>query len=65
MRRLTARPAAAHLDRWKQIGSDPNALRLQVKFVKVEKGPKSGFKVGDIRATIPDSPKSIAIGATS
>lgn len=52
---------------WKQIGSDPTGLRLQVRFVKkATTGPKVGFAVADIRATIPDSPSgSLAIGAAA
>jgi len=46
---------------WKQIGSDPTGLRLQVRFVKREKGAKVGFAIQDVRATIPELPK-ITIG---
>lgn len=45
---------------WKQIGSDPTGLRLQVRFVKKVSGPKTGFVVEQIRATVPDAPKSLA-----
>jgi hypothetical protein len=45
---------------WKQIGSDPKGLRLQVKFIKKARG----FSVADIRATIPDSPTAVGIGAS-
>lgn len=38
---------------WKQVGQDPNGLRLQVKFVRRDKGPKTVFCVADIRATAP------------
>lgn len=38
---------------WKQIGQDPNGLRLQIKFMRRDKGLKTGFCVGDIRATAP------------
>lgn len=40
---------------WKQIGSDPKGLRLQVQFVRFRagEGAKSGFGVTEIRATIP------------
>jgi len=41
---------------WKQIGSDPTGLRLQVRFVKRTKGNHSAFQVMDVRATVPDSP---------
>lgn len=47
---------------WKQIGSDPAGLRLQVRFVKKTNGARVGFQVADIRATVPDSPKAVAIG---
>ena len=51
---------------WKQIGSDTAGLRLQVKFVRKSKGAKTGFAVNDIRATIPEAPKAIAVdGAAS
>ena len=50
---------------WKQIGSDPTGVRLQVRFVRKSHGAKTGFAVADIRATVPDSPKAIAIGETS
>ena len=53
---------AAQEKQWKQIGSDPTGLRLQVRFVKRGTGPKTGFAVADIRATIPDAP-ALAIGA--
>ena len=46
---------------WKQIGSDPTGLRLQVRFVKKDHGAKVGFAVADIRATVPDAP-ALAIG---
>ena len=52
---------AAQEKQWKQIGSDPTGLRLQVRFVRKEKGAHVGFAVADIRATIPDAP-SLAIG---
>ena len=45
---------------WKQIGSDPKGLRLQVKFVKKARG----FSVADIRATVPESPTAVGIGAS-
>lgn len=38
---------------WKQLGQDPNGLRLQIKFVRRDKGLKTGFCVSDIRATAP------------
>jgi len=38
---------------WKQLGQDPNGLRLQIKFVRRDKGLKTGFCVNDIRATAP------------
>merc|ERR1719238_2260500 len=46
---------------WKQIGSDPTGLRLQVRFVKKSHGAKVGFVVADVRATIPDAP--VAVGS--
>lgn len=46
---------------WKQIGSDPTGLRLQVRFIKKEHGPKVGFVVADVRATVPDAP--VAVGS--
>jgi len=49
---------------WKQIGSDPAGLRLQVRFLRRTHGPKTGFAVADIRATLPDSPKAVGIGET-
>ena len=49
---------AAQDKQWKQIGSDPTGLRLQVRFVKKPRG----FAVADIRATIPDAPAALAIG---
>jgi len=48
---------------WKQIGSDPAGLRLQVRFVRRTHGAKAGFAVEQIRATIPESAKNTAIGA--
>ena len=45
---------------WKQIGSDPAGLRLQVRFVRRTKGVKAGFGVEQIRATIPEAPKATA-----
>lgn len=45
---------------WKQIGSDPAGLRLQVRFVRRTKGAKAGFGVEQIRATIPEAPKATA-----
>lgn len=48
---------------WKQIGSDPAGLRLQVRFVRRTHGAKAGFAVEQIRATIPESAKAIAIGS--
>jgi len=50
---------------WKQIGSDPAGLRLQVRFIKKSHGAKVGFAVADIRATVPDAPSSVAIGSTA
>lgn len=50
---------------WKQIGSDPTGLRLQVRFVRRTHGAKAGFAVEQIRATIPDSAKASAIGGTA
>ena len=51
---------------WKQIGSDPMGLRLQVRFVKKAHGAKVGFAVADIRATIPEeAPSGLAIGPAS
>lgn len=41
---------------WKQLGSDPSGLRLQVKFVRRSHGPKAGFAIADIRATVPITP---------
>lgn len=38
---------------WKQLGQDPNGLRLQIKFVRRDKGLKTVFCVSDIRATAP------------
>ena len=52
---------AAQEKQWKQIGSDPTGLRLQVRFVKKDHGARVGFQVADIRATVPDAP-SLAIG---
>ena len=49
---------AAQDKQWKQIGSDPTGLRLQVRFVKKSRG----FAVADVRATIPDAPAALAIG---
>ena len=49
---------------WKQIGSDPTGLRLQVRFVKRTKGNHSAFQVMDVRATVPDSPALSADGAS-
>lgn len=46
---------------WKQVGSDATGLRLQVRFVKKEHGPKTGFAIGDVRATVPDAP-ALAVG---
>jgi len=43
---------------WKQIGSDPTGLRLQVRFVKRTKGNHTAFQVMDVRATVPDAPSS-------
>jgi len=48
---------------WKQIGSDPAGLRLQVRFVRRSHGAKAGFAVEQIRVTVPDSAKNTAIGA--
>lgn len=50
---------------WKQIGSDPTGLRLQVRFVKHTKGAHSAFRVMDIRATVPDSPGAAGDAASS
>jgi hypothetical protein len=49
---------------WKQIGSDPTGLRLQVRFVK-KAGPNGGFSVQDIRATVPDAPTLSLPAATA
>ena len=49
---------------WKQIGSDPTGLRLQVRFVK-KSGPNGGFSVQDIRATVPDAPTLSLPAATA
>ena len=43
---------------WKQIGSDPTVLRLQVRFVKRTKGNHAAFQVMDVRATVPDAPST-------
>ena len=48
---------------WKQIGSDPTGLRLQVKFIRKSKGAKTGFVVNDVRATVPDTPAPTPTGA--
>jgi len=53
---------AAQEKQWKQIGSDPTGLRLQVRFVKKSHGAKVGFAVADVRATVPDAPAGLAIG---
>jgi len=42
---------------WKQIGSDPAGLRLQVRFVRRTHGAKAGFAVEQVRATVPESAK--------
>merc|ERR1719253_905671 len=34
---------------WKQIGSDPAGLRLQVKFERRTQGARAGFLVKDVR----------------
>lgn len=47
---------------WKQVGNDPNGLRLQVRFVKHTKGAHSAFRVMDVRATVPESPAAAADG---
>jgi len=44
---------------WKQIGSDPTGLRLQVRFVRKSQGMKTGFAVADIRATVPDGQSAL------
>lgn len=46
-------------EQWKQIGSDPTSLRLQVRFVRRTHGAKAGFAVEQVRATVPESPKAI------
>lgn len=56
---------AAQEKQWKQIGSDPTGLRLQVRFVRKSHGPKTSFAVADIRATVPDASSSPAIGSAS
>jgi len=48
---------------WKQVGTDPAGLRLQVRFVRRSHGAKAGFAVEQIRATIPESAKATAIGS--
>ena len=50
---------------WKQVGSDPTGLRLQVRFVKKTSGARDVFHVADVRATIPEAAGALAIGAAS
>jgi len=44
---------------WKQIGSDPTGLRLQVRFVRRTHGAKAGFAVEQIRATVPETAATV------
>lgn len=53
---------AAQDKQWKQIGSDPAGLRLQVKFVRRTTGARAGFVVADVRATLPESASTSAVG---
>ena len=56
---------AAQEKQWKQVGSDPTGLRLQVRFVKKTAGARDVFHVADVRATIPEAAGALAIGATA
>lgn len=60
---LTLELDGAKDKQWKQIGSDPTGLRLQVKFVRKVTGAHAGFVVGDIRATVPQSAADAAVGS--